>query len=127
MKKITLVVLALTLCLMMFANAVAEGATPYAGSGNKVFATLTLNSSSGTASARVTLLAGYSASSTIYVQKLVNGSWVTVKTATGTTRVSTSFSASTGVSYRVYAVSTAIYDATGETERLTAYSETRSN
>lgn len=104
MKKFLMAILFTSLLLLLVSCAHAEFAAPCAASGNSIKPELTLNSSSGIGSARVTLLAGYTAETTVYIQKLEGGTWKSIASKSGTTSCTKSFTAIKGVSYRVYAV-----------------------
>lgn len=126
MKKIITCFLLTILCAMSILCAYADEIAPCAGTENTLSAEITLSSSGGTGTAWVFLMEGYRADTTVYVQKLVNGSWTTFASGSAGSKVGIEFSAIAGVSYRVYAVATITNTSNGAIERLTRYSRTLS-
>lgn len=126
MKKALTLILALTLVLACFAHAYADSVSPCASAGHNISATVSVGDGSGKAVVSVKLLSGYSASTTMCVQKQVNGVWSTIKTVTGTTKLTATFSTCSGVSYRVYVISNITKTDTGIVECVKQYSTPKS-
>lgn len=127
MKKIIICFLLTVLFVMPIFSAYADKIAPCAGTENTLSADISLSGSKGTGSAWVFLMEGYSAKTTVYVQKLTNESWYTVASKSGGSKVGIEFSVIAGVPYRVYAVTTITNTSNNATERLTRYSHTLSN
>lgn len=126
MKKTLALIITATLLLAGFANANADSIAPCATSGHNISASVSVGGGTGTAVVTVRLLSGYSASTTVRVQRQVDGVWSTIQTVTGTTKLTTTFSTSSGVSYRVYVISNITENATGNVDRVTQYSSPKS-
>lgn len=127
MKKTLMAILFTLLLFLLVSCARAELVAPCASSSNTIKASITLNSSSGIGGARVTLLAGYTAETTVYIQQLEGGTWNSIAVGSGSTSCTKTFTASKGVSYRVYAVCTVKNSTTGTVvERLSSYSSVKS-
>lgn len=126
MKKALTLIIAITLVLACFANAYADSVSPCASAGHNISTSVSVGDGSGKAVVLVKVLSGYSASTTMHVQKQVNGVWSTIQTVTGTTKLSATFSTCSGVSYRVYVISNITDAATGNSECVTQYSTPKS-
>lgn len=131
MKKVSVLFFLVTLCIASMAIGCAEikdnSFSLNATAGTNISTTLSFSGSTGTATATLTLQAGRSASTTMYVQKRVGDSWSKVKSTTGSTKLSTTFTANSGATYRIYVVSNITNTKTGNVEIVKRYSSSKTN
>ena len=126
MKKTLAIIITATLILTCFAHAYADTIAPCATVGHNISATVSVSGGTGKEVFTVKLLIGYSASTIMRVEKQVDGVWSAIKTVTGTTKLSTTFSTSSGISYRVYVISNITDIVTGSVDCVKQYSTPKS-
>lgn len=126
MKKSLVSLVAFILCFVYISCACADTVIPYTTGNTAITTTLSVGGGSGSAVAQVKIMKGYSASTTMRIQKNIDGTWATIKTVSGSTTLITSFSAESGYSYRAYVTCCITQDATGDIENLAKYSSVQS-
>lgn len=125
MKKSLVVFLVLFIFLGSTLSAYAEAIAPCSVSGVNITANVSFSGSAGTAKVIITKGSMHKVETTMNVQRLYNGSWTTFRSVSGTTSLAASFTASSGMSYRVYVVCKVTDLSTGYVETITRYSSVR--
>lgn len=122
MKKTLATILVLFVYLTCIVCAYADAVMPYSMSGVTISAKVVLNGSSGIAKVVITKGTMHTVETIMELQKCSNGVWSSVCSVTGSTNLSTTFTACEGESYRVYVECQVTDTTTGYVETITHYS-----
>ena len=122
MKKTLVTILVPFVYLACTLSAYAEMVAPCSVSGVTISAKVNLNGSSGTAKVVITKGTMHTVVTTMKLQKCTNGVWTSIRSVSGSTNLSSTFTAIKGESYRVYVECTVTDNTNGYVETITRYS-----
>lgn len=108
--------IALFLCMFCLLNVQVSFAesdiAPMAQVGTSLSALISTSGSMVNGRGKCTVPTGYTATIYVYIQKCVNGTWISVSSNSGTSSITASATMESGYSYRVYSTCR-VYDAEG--------------
>ena len=125
-NRFILALISIAILVLSVSIAFAEEYMPYSSGANSVQISFKISDGVATAIGNTTALAsGTSAKTTVYIQKLVDTTWKTIKTASGGSEASASCSVESGEIYRGRVVGK-IYNSAGEkVDELSMNSKTK--
>jgi hypothetical protein len=110
-KMITLVIC--MFCLLNLQYSFAESTiVPMAQSGTTLNAYISTSGSTVSGRGKCTTLTGYTSTVNTYIQKCVNGTWISISSNSGSSSATVSAHMESGYSYRVY-TTCRVYDSEG--------------
>lgn len=112
-NKRTVALIMCILCICSIGSVLAEtGTSPRAQVGISLKALISTSGSTIDGRGKCTTLSGYTSTVYVYIQKFVDGAWISVSSNSGSGSATTSTTMERGYSYRVY-TTCKVYDAAG--------------